>query len=291
MLIGVRHLPAWIVRAVFGLGLGLAVLAWGGPAGVARAELPPPEIQWFDDPAEALGPVLSRRPRVVAFGEYHQLHKTTAVKSSLRWFLDEILPRLLYWPSDLIVETWVTEGECGQKEKAVVKDVKKTTQRPKKTEDEIVTLLRQAGQSGIQPHILQISCADYQALLDESGEVDYDKLLILLTQQLLRKVHEVAERRGDTGRPILIYGGAIHNDLYPKEVYKNYTYGPQLFKDVRGGYIEVDLYVPEYVAADSKLTDEPWYALYRAQAAAQPKKTALLKRGLNSYIVMFPRKG
>lgn len=248
-------------------------------------------IQWFDDPAEALAPILSQRPQVVAFGEYHQSLKTLAVKSALRRFLDDILPRLQFWPSDLIVETWVPEGDCGGTEKAVVKDVKKTTQRPSKTEDEIVSLIRKSAEMGIKPHILEIACADYQALLGADGEVDYDRLLVLLARQILRTVQDVRRQRPDSERPILIYGGALHNDLYPRPETARYSFGPQLYQDVHGLYQEVDLYVPQYVEHDPTVTAEPWWNAYQMEARSPQTrhKTALIRRGPHSYVLLFPR--
>lgn len=250
-----------------------------------------PQVQWFESPEEALGPLLSQKPRVIALGEYHQTRKTTAIRSSLRHFVDDMLPHMLYWPTDLIVETWVTQGNCGTQEKAVVKDVKKTTKRPRKTEDEIVTLIKKASETGIKPHILEFSCAEYNSLLDTQGQVDYEKMLTLLTQQLHKKVTEVSKQRAESGRPILVYGGALHNDLYPQEELKDYTFGPQLLRETGGKYLEVDLYVPEFVKDDPNITKEPWYALYQkqAQAPGNARKTALVRRGPNSYIVLFAK--
>jgi hypothetical protein len=252
-----------------------------------RAAPPGPDVQWFDAPVDALGPLLAQKPRVIAFGEYHQLRKTAGVRSSLRRFIDEMLPHLLYWPSDLIVETWFPAEACGEPAKAVTKDVRKTTQRPKKTEDEIVTLIKEARQIGIQPHILEVACPDYKALLDAAGEVDYDKLLVLLTRLIRSKVDEVRRLRDDPVRPVLVYGGALHNDLYPRKEYERYTFGPQLARDLGGRYLEVDLLVPEYVEKDADVTGQPWWPLY--QRGLQPRRTALIRRAPGSYVILFPR--
>ncbi|MCS6916029.1 MAG: hypothetical protein RMK29_13390 [Myxococcales bacterium] len=281
--------PRHRAAAIFLLGPLLSATLCRGERGASgAAPLAPPrvEIQWFATPAEALGPILARKPRVIAFGEYHAVQGAARVRSALRRFVDQMLPFLLYWPSDLIVETWVTQGQCGDSERTVAQDVRRTIRRPPSTQNEIVSLLRGAREIGIQPHILQVSCAEYQALLDDKGQVDYDGLLKLLTRLLARKVSEVSAARQDPVRPILVYGGALHNDLDPKEAFRPYSFGPQLLQETRGRYLEVDLYVPEYVARDPEVTESAWYRQYRQEL--RPRSTALVRRGPFSYVVMFP---
>src|SRR4029079_10604176 len=108
-------------------------------------------------------------------------------------FTDEILPALAPRASHLIVETWVTTGSCGEQEKRVTEDVARTTERPKETESEIVRLLRRAKESGVAPHVLSVSCAEYASLTggphkgaagSGSAGVDYDKLLKLTEHHL-----------------------------------------------------------------------------------------------------------
>lgn len=254
------------------------------PAGPRAA--PGPELQWFDDSVDALGPLLAQKPQVIAFGEYHQLKKTAGVRSALRRFIDDMLPHLLYWPTDLVVETWFPAEGC-ETAQAVTREVRKTTQRPKKTEDEIVTLIRRSREIGIQPHILEVACGDYKALLDPAGEIDYEKLLTLLTRLIRGKVDEVRRLREGSVRPVLVYGGALHNDLYPKAEYKAFTFGPELSRELGGAYLEVDLLVPEYVEKDPDVTGEAWWARY--QRELQPKRTALVRRAAGSYAILFPR--
>ena len=57
--------------------------------------------------------------------------------------------------------------------------------------------------------------------------------------------------------------------------------------EVGGRYLEVDLYVPEFVERDKDISKEPWFAVYKKRA--KPGKPTLVKRGTGSYIVVFPR--
>src|SRR3954452_23962435 len=98
----------------------------------AKPAAPVPELRARTIPSVngAIEELLARRPRVVAFGEIHQTTASLKVPSSLKHFEDEILPVVAARASDLVVETWVTEGKCGKTEKAVIRDVQKTTERP-----------------------------------------------------------------------------------------------------------------------------------------------------------------
>ncbi|HZS36502.1 MAG TPA: hypothetical protein VFF06_06740 [Polyangia bacterium] len=246
------------------------------------------ELRNFDSPAEALASLLAARPRVIAFGEYHEIKGAAPAKSAIAHFQEEMLEPLKAGGSDLIVETWVTEGNCGKQEKEVVAQVEETTQRPETTESEVVTLMKRAKAINIQPHILKLTCGGYQALLDDKGEVDYVKLLQTVTDLLRDKIMEtLVARAAAPDKTILVYGGAIHNDVYPRRELAAFTFAPKIQKAVKGKYLEVDLYVPEYIDADKELRAEAWYA--PLQKLAKPGKATLIRRGPSSYIIVFAR--
>jgi hypothetical protein len=285
-----------------GLWAGLAL---GGSGGVARADGPDPhpELSSYDSPAAALTAILQRAEtdsggspqRVVAFGEYHELKGNVGVKSALKRFSEQLLATLQGRTSDLVLETWVTAGDCGKQEKQVVKDVEKTTKRPVTTENELVTLIKQARSAGIQPHILEIGCSEYQGLLGEGGAVDYEKMLKLISDLLAKKIAQIKLRRDAAGihKIVAVYGGALHNDLYPSDDLKAYTFGPSTALAFPGQYLEVDLYVPEFIDKDPALLKQPWAVQYsqavRAAGKAARTRTFVARRGKASFILLFPR--
>ena len=55
---------------------------------------------------------------------------------------------------------------------------------------------------------------------------------------------------------------------------------------IRGRYIELDLYVPEYVEADEQLRKKPWYPLLKRLGG---RKVLLVERGEGSYILLLRR--
>lgn len=341
------------------------------PATPAAAAL---DLSLHSTPADALTAVLTRAEResglrVIAFGEYHQTNATAkkgAPVSSLRRFSGELFGVLAPRASDIVLETWVTDGNCGSQETTAVAKVEKTTERPQNTENELVTLVKQAKSAGVQPHILRLSCDDYKSMLAADGQVDFEKLLGLLTTLLHKKISGIATARSapaaktdgpatkadaakpDAAKPaatmpptgpapgqpssaptaatpaaavppvaaatpppapaaspaptaaagpagnvagdrlILVYGGGLHNDLLPRAELAAYTFGPKVRDEQSGRYLEVDLYVPEYVERDPGMTKEPWFQLYKKRV--RPGQTVVIRRMQGSYIIVFPRR-
>ena len=256
----------------------------------------------FGDAAKALKHVLDKHdPLALGVGEFHQKTNSAKVRSAVRRFSEQLVAPLSSRASDLVVETWITKGSCGKQEKAVVKQVETTTKRPEATESEVVKLLKRAKGAGIRPHILEVGCDDYKQLLG-GGKVDYAKLLGMITKhlrgkaELLVKVRAkkpaaaaavaVDKKPGKPRRLVVVYGGALHNDLYPYDDLKDFTFGEALKKRTSGRYVEVDLYVPEYVEKDKNLAKEAWFPLLRL---ASPRGVVLIERGVGSYILLLKR--
>ncbi len=223
---------------------------------------------------------------VVAFGELHQTVKTAGVRSSIARFTDEILPAIAPRASHLIVETWVSRGNCGEVEKQVTKDVARTTERPAETENEIVRLLRRAKELGVAPHVLDVDCHEYQSLVSSGGAVDYDRLLAMTGQHLGRAIQQALALPRAEERPlVLVYGGALHNDLAPNGELAKYSFGPSIDQLTDGDYREVDLYVPALVDTYAALQTERWYPVWRRTRAAPG--TTLIRRQPRSAVLLF----
>jgi hypothetical protein len=245
------------------------------------------KVKFFSSPSEIVTEVMSHQPRVVAFGEYHQVEGGSTVPSAVKRFSDQMLAVLAARASDLVVETWITEGKCGATETAAVAKVEETLQRPEATEDELVTLLRRAKSAGVRPHILTLSCAEYEDIQPKNGEVDYVKLLGVITAQLEKGI-DAALQTAPREKTVLVYGGALHNDLFPKKELAAFSFAKSVRKKVAGKYLEVDLYVPEYIEHDKEISRERWFAEWRKAQTAHPGQPALVERGPLSYIVIFP---
>lgn len=249
-----------------------------------------PTVQHFPTAAAALEEVLRVPARVIAIGEYHQTKATTAIRSSVSRFADEMLPVLSRRATDFVVETWISTGSCGATETKVTRDVEVTTERPPETENEIVTLLKRAKGAGLAPHVLSMSCKDYRYVTDKSGETDFTKMLRLtrdrIQDEVLRCLGGPPMQVGERGRTVAVYGGALHNDLYPAREDKAYAFGRSLFAKANGEYLEIDLFVPEYIAEDRRLAGEPWFRLFREGSKAGD--ALLIRRSARSFVILFP---
>jgi hypothetical protein len=249
-----------------------------------------PAVEHFAHAAQALDRVLATPAQVVAFGEYHQTAATKNIPSSLLRFIEELLPAVAKLATDLVVETWVADGHCGRQESKVVEEVQTTTERPPETEGEIVTLLKRAKAAGMMPHILTLSCKDYWSITGRGGETDFAKMLTLTRDRLQGEVTRalvVPRPAASSHVPrVAVYGGALHNDLYPASGDRPFAFGRALFAKVKGQYLEVDLVVPEYILGDQHLATEPWFDAFKAGIKAGD--ALLIRRSERSYIIVFP---
>ncbi len=242
----------------------------------------------FASPAAAVAALVDDATGVVAFGELHQTAATARLRSTLARFTEEILPAVAPRAAHLIVETWVSRGRCGAAEKRVTEDVARTTERPAATENDIVRLLRRAKELGVAPHVLDVDCHEYQSVA-AGGHVDYDGLLKLTRAHLQRAVEQGLALPRPAGRPlVLVYGGALHNDLDPASALAAYSFGPAVEALTGGAYREIDLYVPELVDTLPALRAEPWYPIWKA-AARSARTAILIRRQPRSAVVLFPR--
>jgi hypothetical protein len=259
----------------------------------SRARVPAqerPVLEHFASAAQALERVLATPARVVAFGEYHQTTETKNTPSSLLRFTNELLPAVAKLATDLVVETWVADGHCGKQENKVVEEVQTTTERPRETESEIVTLLKRAKAAGMSPHILTLSCKDYRSVTGKDGETDFARMLTLTRDRLQGEVIRALRASRAKARvrepKVAVYGGALHNDLYPAPGDRPFAFGRALFAKLKGQYLEVDLFVPEYILGDKHLATEPWFDAFKAGIKAGD--ALLIRRSERSTIIVFP---
>lgn len=152
-------------------------------------------------------------------------------------------------------------------------------------------MLRRARERGVAPHILRLGCDEYQRLLGTSGQLDHIELLAVVTRHLGATATRVLRHRGRRPssapyrrRLVVLYGGALHNDLYPREELESFSYAAKLQPLVGERYVELDLFVPEYVAGQELVKHEPWYPLV---ARARPDRVLLVRRGERSYAMIL----
>ena len=87
-------------------------------------------------------------------------------------------------------------------------------------------------------------------------------------QHLGRAIQQALALPRPAERPlVLVYGGALHNDLAPDPELAKYSFGPAIDALTHGDYREVDLFVPELVDTYPALRAERWYPVWRRARA------------------------
>jgi hypothetical protein len=112
--------------------------------------------------------------------------------------------------------------------------------------------------------------------------------LTITNQHLERAIGQALLLPHAPGRPlVVVYGGALHNDLFPDPTLAKYTFGRHVHAATRGAYREVDLYVPEMVDTTPALRAEPWHRAW--QRAGAGAGDVVIRRNARSTIVVFRR--
>ncbi len=218
-------------------------------------------------------------PRVYAIGEYHETRNAIAATSPLARFTQEIISLLEPHAQHLVVEAWL-DASCWSPSNTHDKIVE-TTQRPGTTSMEVMRLVRHTQQSGLQAHTLPMTCIEYDSVIDASGHIDF----LLLLQLVTAKLAEVTRGLVAHGNNVIVYGGALHNDLYPRWPLEALSYAKPLATQLDGKVLEIDLVVPEVVANMAMIRSEPWFPLL---GRASPDRVIVWQRGPASYVVILP---
>ncbi len=248
------------------------------PAEIEPTELPPHRV--LSTPKDVLDAIGELGPRILGVGELHQLVEGPQGPAAIDWFTEALLPLLAPSATDLVIETWVFEGVCGEVEEVVVEVLPEDTKRPPETEDAIVRLARRAKELGVTPHALELSCADYDAVVGEDGEIVYERLLSVLTRELGAYAQQGL---ATPDARVVLYGGAVHNDLHPREALAAYSYAMALAE--RESYLELDLYPPAMAAVQAGFDTEPWFPLLEVTG---PDHAVLYQRDARSWVLLLP---
>lgn len=216
----------------------------------------------FDSADHAFEHVLQSEPRVLGIGEAHAQKGAGNVASSTKRFMDDMLPKLAGKASDLVIELWVSAGNCGTVEKQVEKQQRPVTESQAVTnQGEFVELGHRAKALGIQPHALVPSCDEYRAIAS-AGPSDVDRMLEMIATATARQIEALLAKR-NRGM-IVAYGGALHNDLAPRAGREHWSFGPRLDELTQGAYVELDLIVPEFVKDTESWRAFPWFSAYQS---------------------------
>ena len=104
--------------------------------------------------------------------------------------------------------------------------------------------------------------------------------------QAARLVDRDALSDADSGKIVVLYGGALHNDLSPSPEAARWSYAPELDAHVHGRFAAIDLVVPEFIGLDETWARLPWWPHYDRTRLG--RKATLFRTGPQSFVLVFP---
>lgn len=246
------------------------------------------ECATFERVEDAFLAVLKEDPAVLAIGEAHAQRGAT-VASSAKRFADTLLPLLAGRASDLLVELMMPPTGCAKQAEAMRSAQKPvTTRQAAGNQNEYLAMGEAARKLGIVPDLLRPSCQDLAAVEDAGADaidVSLATIARLTTAQAEKMIDRDRATVADSKKIVVTYGGALHNDTAPPPERARWAFGPALSKYVGGRYVELDLYVPEFIEATDTWRALPFYAAY--QKAKSAGKPTLFRVGPRSYVLVF----
>jgi hypothetical protein len=236
--------------------------------------------------------VLASDPLVLAVGETHALRGARA-PSAARQFAKEILPMLEGRASDLLVELMMPPSGCADASaKARAEQEPITSRQAEGDQGDYVAMGERARTLGIVPDMLRPTCADMEAIGaagDETVDVSLRTIARLTATQAARLVARDARSSVDREKVVVIYGGALHNDLPPPAgsslVRPEWSYAPAVDAVAGGRLIALDLIVPEYIGDDATWRSLPWWPHFDRRR--QAGKVTLFRTGERSYTLIL----
>ena len=249
----------------------------------------------FDTPEQALEAALASKPLVLAVGEAHAQKGKEGVASSAKRFTS-LLPALAPRASDLLVELMMPAklpdgGACVQVAQAVKEKQKVVTgQQASTNQNEYVAMGDAARKAGVVPDLLRPTCEDLAAI-DKTGPEMVSASLETIARLTRAKVEQLLARNArtpaDADKMVITYGGALHNDAVTTPERAKWVFGPDLAKATGGRYVELDLYVPEFIEDTDTWRRQEWYAHYDRDKLGA--KVTMFRPREGSYVVIFAK--
>lgn len=245
------------------------------------------EYRVYPDTRSAVSAILAEAdsPRVYAIGEYHEQRNTQPHRTPIQRFTNDIIGLLVPTSHHLIVEAWL-DNSCQAPRVDVAPvpaQVTQVTGRKIQPSSDLEQLLQASDAAHLEAHGLPVTCIEQDSIVDDRGRVDFLLLLRLVTDKLGDTTRALLE--AEPGKAVIVYGGALHNDLYPNWPLDQLSYAAPLSRELGGHVLEIDLVVPEVIAPMSMVRYEPWFPLI---GLTSPTRTIVWQRGPDSYVVILP---
>ncbi len=247
----------------------------------------------FSSPESAFRYVIASRPLVLAVGEAHAQKGKESVDSCAKRFSSTFLPFLQGKASDLVLELMMPNATCKKKTERVREKQKPvTSQQAAGNQNEYVAMGDRARGLAIVPDLLRPSCVDLDAI-DKAGDDAIPTFLETIARLTRTQAGKLIERNAntpaDSGKMVVTYGGVLHNDRQPSADRAAWSFGPQLSQRAGGRYVELDLFVPEFIEDNDTWRKLPWFAHYDRDKLGD--QTTLYELQPGTFALIFPRSG
>lgn len=228
------------------------------------------------------------QPIVLAVGEIHA-QKNAGLKASPTKRFADLLPLFCGESQHIVIELWTSRNDCGDNRVERVREAQKpvTSAQAPTNQNEFLELGHVAKANKIQPHALVPSCEDLQSIL-AAKEQDIARMLELtatrsadLTEGLLKR--PTSDRRVPQ---VILYGGAMHNDVSPVEGRESFSYGPRLEASTGNRLTELDIVLREQVKDSETYRRLAWYPHFRGEGLEQ--QYTLYRLGPRSFTLIYP---
>ncbi|MEZ4371198.1 MAG: hypothetical protein R3B07_10250 [Polyangiaceae bacterium] len=245
----------------------------------------------FNSAQAAFVHLLNKQPRVLAVGEAHAQKGSEGVESGAARFKQQLLPALKGKASDLLLELWFPDPKCRKETVAQVKKQQEvvTKKQAATNKNEYVELGNAAKELGITPRSLHPSCDELEAIT-KAGAGDIGLMLETVAKNTQHDIEVLLKRQAEAKQEklILAYGGALHNDPYPKLGTETWSFGVNLKAKTR--YLALDVIVPEYIKETPAWQGMPWYESYKRLSSKRADHGALLfEPRPDEFVLIFPR--
>jgi hypothetical protein len=230
--------------------------------------------------------VLGSSPRVLAVGEAHAQEGAPGIHSSTRRFAEQLLPLLAGKSKHIVIELLVANCKRATVASVAKKQAPLIEHQAKSNQNEFLVLGKVAQRLGIEPQALSPDCAEYESVI-AAGDDAVARLLELIAETTTKAVEALLAKPQSPSEIVLTYGGALHNDLYPRPGQEAWSFGPKLAEDSQGRYVELDLIVPEFVKDSEAWRNLPWYQAFDREHLSD--EALLYRPAPNSFVLIFPK--
>lgn len=235
--------------------------------------------------AAALLAAVPQDVSVVGFGEAHTPSDYSG-RTTARRFAEDLLPALAPRSRRLLVELLAPPSGCEKPRQEVQAESDVITEgQAEQNQDDYLALGHAARKLGVVPDILRPTCDEMRAIAASEVRV------LAIMETIAHLSVNTTERwltEPQAERPlVLLYGGALHNDVAPREHLESWSYGARLSARTEGRYVEVDLVVPELMQDTESWQKFLWYSAVRS--LPEDHGATLVHVSDHSFALVFPR--